>query len=54
MYLRSKVTSEICQKIVGLDGKKEQNRLKAFTLPPYFQKSIVFIEKQKALIDFLL
>ena len=29
MHLRSKLTSEICPNIGGLDGKTKQNRLKA-------------------------
>ena len=32
MHLRSKLTSEMCQKIGVLDGKTEQNRLKVPTL----------------------
>ena len=56
MHLRSKLTSEICQKIGGLNGKTEQNRPEVPALPPFFfkKKPTVFIEKRKALIDFLL
>ena len=53
MHLRSKQTLEICQKVGSLDEKAEQNHLKRSTLPSLFQKIIVLIEKQKALIDFL-
>ena len=33
IHLRSKLTSEICQKIGSLDGKTNPNRLKLLTLP---------------------
>ena len=39
MNLRSKLTSEICQKIRSTDEKTEQNRLKAHTLPPFSQEN---------------
>ena len=45
MYLRSKLTSEICQKLGSLDKKTKQNRLKAPGLPLFSQKTAVFIEK---------
>ena len=48
MHFRSKLTSEIDQKIGGLDGKTEQTRLKMSTLSPFFQKTTVFIEKHKS------
>ena len=48
-----KKTSEICPKIGGLDGKIEQRRLKAPTLPPYFQKTTLFVEKRKTLVHFM-
>ena len=57
MHLRSKLTSEMCQKVGRLDGKTEQKRFKKFNLPLppfFFQKTITFIEKQKTLIDFLM
>ena len=55
MHLRSKLTSEICQKLGSLGEKTNQNHLKVPTLPPFcFQKTIAFIEKQKIIIDFLL
>ena len=46
MHLRSKVTLEIRPKAGNLDGKKMRNRLKASTLPPFSQKTAVFIEKR--------
>ena len=54
MHLQSKLTSEICSKIGGLDGKTEKNRLKVLNLPTFFffQKTTVFIEKRKTLMDF--
>ena len=45
MRLRSKLTSEMCQKIGSLEGKAKQNRLKAPTLLPFSQKTAEFIEK---------
>ena len=36
MHLQSKQTSETCAKIVDLDGKAEQNRLKMVILLPFF------------------
>ena len=53
MYLRSNLTSEICPKKRGLNGKTEQNRLNV-TLPPFFQITIAFMGKQKTLFDFIL
>ena len=53
MYLRSKLTSEICPKEGGVDGKTGQNRLKVPNLPHFFQKNNVFVEKHKALVDFI-
>ena len=52
MHLRSKLISDISQKVGSSDEKTEQNRLKVPTLT--LQKTTAFIEKQKALIDFLL
>ena len=54
MHLRSKLTSELCQKMGGLDRKTEQNRLKVLTLPTFSQTVSVFIEKRKTPFDFLL
>ena len=54
MHLSQKLTLEMCQKVWSLDGKGKQNRLKAPTLPTFSQKTVVFIEKRKTLIDFLL
>ena len=55
MHLRSKLTSEICQKVGNLDEKTEQICLKVHILPPFFfQKTTTFIKKQETLIDFLL
>ena len=46
MHSRSKLTSEISQKVLDLDDKTEQNRLKVSTLVPFFiQKNNVFTEK---------
>ena len=53
MHLRSKLTSEIYTKIGCLDGKAEQNCLKKPTLPPFCQKTTVFIEELKTLVDFI-
>ena len=40
MHLRSKLTSEMCQKIGSSDGKTRQNSLKKSTLlPPFPQKT---------------
>ena len=44
--LRSKLTSETCQKVGSLHGKTEQNRLKASTLPPFSEITDAFIEKR--------
>ena len=52
MHLQSKLSSEKCPKMG--DGKIEENRVKMPALPPFFQNTTVFIEKQKTLIDFLL
>ena len=54
MHLRSKLASEICQKVGSLDEKIEQNRLKVPNLLPFYQKTTKFIEKGRALIDFVL
>ena len=54
MHLRSELTSEICQKIRGLDGKTKQNRLKVPTLPPFFSKTTEFIGKRETVNDFLI
>ena len=51
MHLRSKLTSEIWQKIGSLDEITEQSCLKVPTLTKK-KKSIAFIEKQKTQIDF--
>ena len=61
MQLRSKLTSEIRQKIGGLDGKQSKT-VSQYLLshpPPFFffflkKKPTVFIEKGKTLIDFSL
>ena len=56
MHLRSKLTSEICSKIGGLDRKTEQNRLKMAPLPPFTKiqkQKTVFLEKRKKLVDLL-
>ena len=45
MHLRSKLISEICQKVGSLDKKTEQICLKVHALPPFSQKTTVFIEK---------
>ena len=45
MHSQSKLTLEIGQKIGGLAGKTEQNRLKMQALLSFFQKNTVFIEK---------
>ena len=52
MHLRSKLTSEICQKVERLDGKTTQNHLKAPNLSSFSQITAVFIEKRLKLIDF--
>ena len=54
MHLSSKLTSEINPKAGSLDKKTQQKSLQVPTLPLFFQKTTVFIEKQKTLIDFLL
>ena len=52
MHLRSKLTSEMCQKIGGLNGKTNQNLLQVPIFPLFLKKTnTVFIEKRKALID---
>ena len=38
MHLRSKLTSEICQKVGSSEEKINQSRLKAYSLPPFSQK----------------
>ena len=53
MNLPSKLTSEICLKEGCLNGKTEQNCLKVPTLPAFFQKPTVFVEKRKTLVDFM-
>ena len=53
MHLRSKLTSEKCTKTGGFDGKTEQKRLKMPILSPFFEKTTVFVEKQKTLVDFM-
>ena len=53
MHLRSNLTSEICQKIGGLDRKTVQNYFKLPTLQPFVQKTIVFVDKRKTLVDFV-
>ena len=45
MHSRSKQTSEICQKVQRLDGKTNQNRLKALTLPFFFLKKPLYLLK---------
>ena len=45
MHILSKLISEICQKIEGLNGKTEQNRLKVPTLPTFVQKINVFFSR---------
>ena len=53
-HLQSKLTSEICPKVGGLGRKTDQNHLKVTTLPPFFfQKTTVFVEKRKTLVDFM-
>ena len=53
MHIRSKLTSEICPKTVGLFGKAEQNRLKKPTLSPFLKKkTTVFVEERKTLVNF--
>ena len=47
MLLRSKLTSELCQEVVSLDEKTEQNRLKVATLPPFFFKKLLYLLKNK-------
>ena len=57
MHLRSKLTSEMRQKVASLVEKTEQNSLKVPTLPSFFfffQKTAAFIAKLKTLIDLLL
>ena len=46
MSFRSKLTSDVCQKVGSLDEKTKQNRLKAPTLQTFSQKTAVFIEKR--------
>ena len=45
MHLRSKLISEVCQKIESLDGETEQNCLKVPTLPTFFFKKHCFCWK---------
>ena len=56
MPLRSKVTSEIYQKVACLDREKKQakNRLKKRNFSFFAQKTTTFKEKQETLFDFLL
>ena len=56
MYLRSKLTSKMWQKIECLDKKKERkNSLNVPTLSLFLKKkNTAFFEKRKTLIDFLL
>ena len=49
MLLRSKLTSELCQEVVSLDEKTEQNRLKVATLPPFFFKKLLYLLKNDKL-----
>ena len=54
MHLQSKPTLKICQKIICLGKKTEQNGLKVPTLLPFLHETTTFIEKQETLIYFLL
>ena len=45
MHLRSKVTSEICQKVRSFDVKTKQIRLNSPTLPSFFSKKWVDLLK---------
>ena len=53
MHLQSKLTSEMCSKIGGLDEKKGAKPSQSAHFATFFwKKPIVFIEKWKILIDF--
>ena len=52
--LWSKLTSKTGQKVGRLDWKTEQNCLKVPSLTPFLQKSAIFLEKRKTLVDFSL
>ena len=54
LYLRSKLTLEICSEVGSSDGKTEQKRLNESTFSLFFKKTTVFIKKRKTLNDFLL
>ena len=49
MHLRTKLTSEIGQKIDSLEGKTKLNRLKALTLPSFPQKPLYLCKNDKRL-----
>ena len=51
MHLWSKLASEICPKIGGLDRKTEQNRLKMSTLPSFFL-TLYLLKNEKKLSIF--
>ena len=53
MLLRSKLISEICQKIGSLDGKNKAKLSQNAHFATFFQKITAFIEKQKTLLDFI-
>ena len=52
MCLRSKLISEICQKVESFDGKMTQNRLKTCTFSFFSLKIITFKEKPETLFYF--
>ena len=47
MHLRLKLTSEMYQKIGGLDGKTEQKRLKVPNFQPFFFQKILYLLKNE-------
>ena len=52
MHLRSKLTSELCQKVGSSDGKTKQNHLETPTLPPLSQKPLYLLKKDERLYIF--
>ena len=53
IHLRSKLTSEICQKARRLDGKMSQNRFKMCVFSFFSRKTTIFKEKRETVFSFL-
>ena len=49
MHLRSKLTSDICQKVERLNGKMAQNQLKANSFSFFFLEKALPLKKKKVI-----